>query len=177
MHTMTAIPSTDPPASADPRADWIARHQGAIWRYLRYLGCERDAAEDLLHDTLLAGLRHGIHHRPAGQARAWLRTTAKNLVSDRRRGAARRAVFASLELAEAIWQEQEGSPRRDALRECLLLLDGRSRRAVELRYGQGHGRAAIAGALGIGEEGVKSLLQRVRQLLRECIERRCGDED
>ncbi|HEX5054582.1 MAG TPA: RNA polymerase sigma factor [Planctomycetota bacterium] len=170
------MPSTDPPAPADPRADWIAAHQRAIWRYLRYLGCERDVAEDLLHDTLLAGLRHGMHSRPAGQARAWLRTTAKHLVTDRQRGAARRATVAWLELAEVIWQEQEGSPRRDALRECLSLLDGRSARAVELRYGQGHGRAAIAAALGIGEEGVKSLLQRVRQLLRACIERRCGDE-
>jgi RNA polymerase sigma-70 factor (ECF subfamily) len=177
MHTVTAIPSPEPPAPPDPRADWIGSHQGPVWRYLRYLGCERDVAEDLLHDTLLAGLRHDIHQRPAGQARAWLRTTAKNLFTDRLRGAARRAMFASLELADAVWQEQEGSPRRDALRECLALLDGRSRRAVELRYGDGRGRGAIAGALGIGEEGVKSLLHRVRQVLRACIERRCGDED
>lgn len=177
MPDVAAVPERFEPACDDPRADWVARHQGAVWRYLRYLGCARDLAEDVLQEALLAGLRQGIDGRSDGPARTWLRATARHLFVDRLRGRRRAAVVEIADLAEVVWQQQEERPRRAALHECLQLLDGRARRCVELRYGEGWSRERIAAALGIGDEGVKSLLQRTRALLRACIERRCGDDD
>ncbi|HLQ37550.1 MAG TPA: hypothetical protein VK348_07100, partial [Planctomycetota bacterium] len=62
-----------------------------------------------------------------------------------------------------------------ALRACVERLDGRARRAVELSYGIGaddpSSRARVAVELGMKENGVKTLLQRVRQTLRECVQR------
>ena len=51
-----------------------------------------------------------------------------------------------------------------------------ARRAVELACGLGasdaQSRMAIAAELGLHENGVKTLMQRVRQQLRACVERR-----
>lgn len=162
-------------AAPDPREVWVERHQRALWRYLLYLGAGREAAEDLLQETLLAGLRHGVHAAAEGVARAWLRTTARRLLVDRARRERRSLRTAELDAADAVWRQQDTEPRLQALRECLAQLDGRGRRALELRYGEGLDRAAIAAELGLGEEGVKSLLHRTRQALRLCIERRCDD--
>jgi RNA polymerase sigma-70 factor (ECF subfamily) len=60
----------------------------------------------------------------------------------------------------------------DALRECVEQLDRRARRAVDLQYRDHAGREAIAAELDMKPDGVKTLLRRTRQLLRECIERK-----
>jgi len=174
MQILAAIPYDHADVPSDPRAAFVAAHQGAIWRYLRYLGCDRERSEDLLQDALLLGLRAGIHQRSGGQARAWLRTTARHLVLDRVRAEGRRPEHIGLPEVDVVWQEEEESPRREALRECLATLDGRSRGVLELRYGRGLGWRAIGDRLGgMKEQGVKTLLKRVRGALRACIERRC----
>ena len=177
MQSLAATPRNPNREPPDPRAAWVRAHQGAIWRYLRFLGCSRDHAEDLLQEALLAGLEHGVDQRPAGQARAWLRTTARNLLIDRSRAARRQPERTGLDAADAIWQEQEESRRREALRTCLSTLDGRSRRALDLRYAQNLGWSEIGHSLGMRDQGAKSLLQRIRRALRDCIERRCADEE
>jgi DNA-directed RNA polymerase specialized sigma24 family protein len=60
----------------------------------------------------------------------------------------------------------------DALRDCVEQLESRSRMAVDLQYRVEAGREAIAAALGMKPDGVKTLLRRVRQVLRECVERK-----
>jgi hypothetical protein len=54
-------------------------------------------------------------------------------------------------------------------------LDGRARRAIELSYGIGaddaQDRDAVARALDLQPNGLKTLLQRTRKLLRDCIGR------
>ena len=64
----------------------------------------------------------------------------------------------------------------DALRACVAGLDNRARRALELRYRDEATRTDMAADLGMSEEGVKSLLARIRDRLRDCIERRLADD-
>jgi hypothetical protein len=45
---------------------------------------------------------------------------------------------------------------------------------VQRSYRDGEDRRTIALALGMKENGVKTLLQRVRAVLRACVERRLG---
>ena len=62
--------------------------------------------------------------------------------------------------------------RLDHLDECVGKLDPRSRRLCELRYRDGLKPAAIAAALAMSANTVSKALQRIRDQLRSCIERR-----
>ena len=64
----------------------------------------------------------------------------------------------------------------DALQKCLRELPERSRTVLRLRYGENLDRKAIAERVGLGAEGVKSLLVRLREQLGLCVRRRMGDE-
>lgn len=64
--------------------------------------------------------------------------------------------------------------RLDRLGECLGLLDGRARKLCELRYRDDLKPAAIAPLVGMTANTVAKALQRVRDRLRECIEREPG---
>lgn len=60
----------------------------------------------------------------------------------------------------------------DHLQECVGRLDQRSRRLCELRYRDDLKPAAIAAALEMSANAVSKALQRIRDQLRSCIERR-----
>ena len=146
-----------------------------MWRYLRFLGCAADLADDFAQDTMLAALRT---FPAAAPPMAWLCTTARNRLRMHLRTAGREV--ADLDTLHAQWEEVTGDDGGDAqlaaLRRCLHELPERSRRAVELRYGDGVARAAIARELGLGEEGVKSLLVRLRAALAACMQRRAQED-
>ena len=65
----------------------------------------------------------------------------------------------------------------DALRECVEQLEGRCRQAIDLHYRDGAGREAIAERLEMKPDGVKTLLRRTRQVLRECVERKLNQRN
>ena len=66
----------------------------------------------------------------------------------------------------------DGDAWRTALSECLQHLAERPRRILDLRYRDKHPIGQIAITTGMKESGVKTLLGRVKQKLRECIERK-----
>lgn len=154
----------------------VQQHQAEVWRHLRFLGATAELADDLTQETFLQLLRAPFEDR-GPQARAgWLRTVARNLYVK----SFRRPPWPTAEVdeLEAAWQGFAGDDAGDTaiahLRTCLEQLDGRARQAIELHYEQRRSRSHIGERLGIGEDGVKSLLRRTRTLLRECIERRGG---
>jgi RNA polymerase sigma-70 factor (ECF subfamily) len=158
----------------DSAASLVREHQVEVWRYLRYLGASPDLADDLAQETFVQLLRAPYEERGPAARSAWLRTVARNLFWK----AHRRTPMAQVEL-EAIEAAFAGFTRDDGgegalaeLRLCLDELDGRARTAVRLHYEERRSRRDIGRQLQIGEDGVKSLLRRVRALLRACIERR-----
>ena len=56
--------------------------------------------------------------------------------------------------------------------ECVEELDGRARRAIQLRYGGNLRTAQIARAMQLSDGAVRMLLSRARSLLRKCVEAR-----
>jgi RNA polymerase sigma-70 factor, ECF subfamily len=157
----------------------IRRHQLGLWRYLRSLGAAADLAEDVMQDTFLVAMRRLHDERDDAATAAFLRQTAKHLLLRRRRDQGRREALL-VENADRWWQDaaagDDGERWLAALRACVATLDGRAREVVERFYGDGLDREATAAALGMKENGVKTLLQRVRAVLRECIERRLGGD-
>lgn len=170
---MTAV--SDQPRTTQ-LADLVRQHQAGVWRYLRYLGADPPEADDLTQETFLSVARKPFEERCPKQSAAYLRTVAGNQLRMLRRKQKREADCVSLEAAEAIWAEAAGDDGLetylDALRKCLETLDGRARQAIDLHYREQTSRDQTAQRLDMKPEGIKTLLRRTRQVLRECIERR-----
>lgn len=71
---------------------------------------------------------------------------------------------------EAVSVDQ--SQKLDFLQDCLQGLEGRARQICDLRYRHDQKPAAIAEAIGMTANSVAKALQRIREQLRECIERK-----
>ena len=165
------------PSAESPGSRWIEATLPSLWRFLRRLGCSREVAEDLAQDACLAALEKGVHGWPDPQAMAWVIASARNLFRAHLRANGRRPRLLE---SPASWPQQElAEPAfaqlRGALRRCLLQLAPRARRALEMRYRHGAGRVEIGREIGIRAQGVKALLQRTRNQLRQCIARNSDD--
>jgi RNA polymerase sigma-70 factor (ECF subfamily) len=155
----------------------VRRHQADVWRYLRYLGCDAVEAEDLTQETFLAVLRSPFEQRSPVETAAYLRRVARNQLLMLRRRQGREPALAELTAAENVWAgviiEGRFDPYLAALEECLKsVIAPRAREAVAMHYSDGASREAIATALKMTTDGVKTLLRRTRAALRECIERK-----
>lgn len=174
---MTA--ATAPPAVEPTRAKQLARlvheHQPTVWRLLRFLGADPAEADDLTQETFLAVARSNFEENSVRQTSAYLRTVARNQLLMLRRSQRRQISTVELEAAESVWADQVEHAGWDAmtdtLRDCVEKLDGRAAQAIKLCYTQGESRDAIAETLGMKADGVKTLLRRTRDVLRECVER------
>lgn len=154
----------------------VRTHQADVWRYLRYLGASAADADDLTQETFLAVGRSKFEERSPAQTAGYLRTVARNQLLMARRRQGREVSTVELEAAETVWAERVGPSGMDgyldALADCAETLNGRAREAVQLFYHERQGRAEIAASLEMKPDGVKTLLRRTREVLRECIERR-----
>lgn len=160
----------------------VKAHQAELFRYMRYLGADRAAAEDLVQETFLAAFRSdAVPETDDDRTLArWLRGVARNLFLQHCRRSRRTPVTvdaAALEQAETTWREAflrggDGFDTVEALRRCLEGLSADQRRALDLRYAERRSRAEMAALLRMTENGVKSLLRRLRARLAECVERR-----
>jgi RNA polymerase sigma-70 factor, ECF subfamily len=155
----------------------IQAHQAEIWRYLRYLGCEAAEAEDLTQETFLAALSGTAVELDGPRRSAYLRTVARNLFLKSKR---RAVVSLDLDAAERVWtafaREDGGASSLDALRSCVEALDGRAKKALELRYAARSSNAAMAASLDLAQEGVKTLLRRLKERLKDCVERKLAHD-
>jgi len=172
----TVIEPTEVVLEALSLADIIDQHQADVWRYLRYLGAEASDADDLTQETFLALNRSNFEHRTTVETAAYLRTVARNQLLMLRRRQGRQLDTIQLEAAEQVWSKTTSNTGIGAILEtladCLKTVDGRAREAIDLFYRDGLSRKAMAAALNIKPEGVKTLLRRTRDVLRDCIQRK-----
>ena len=179
---MTSESPTSPPATPPAAAQRLDRsaaeqlwgeHAAQLRRYLRVLGAAGQDLDDLLQETFVVLLQRPFEVRSGAQVATFLRSTARFLFLRRDRGR-----LPEVEAADAVWERNCGNDDGDgylaALRECVEQLPERSRRLVELGYDDELGRAAIARELGMKADGVKTALRRLRDGLRQCVERRLG---
>lgn len=159
------------PAPAAPAAE-ADRERRRVWRYLRALGASAAEAEDLAQETMLAALRAqsaAIADRDAfvlGIARnQWLRSRRWW-----RRRREREIAVAVDQLWAATAAADDGDELIARLRTCLERLQPRARLALELHYREGLRWPEIAPRVGLAVNGAKTLAQRSRQALRQCIE-------
>jgi RNA polymerase sigma-70 factor, ECF subfamily len=170
----TPVPATP----SEPAEATIPRHLLAVWRYVRMLGASPELADDLTQEAFVVAVRREALAADPAAALTFLRRTARFLFLRHLRDRDDAVLLA--DAVDEVWARDcvadGGDGLRDALRACVAELQGRARLAVERSYGLGsdapHRRDAVARELGMQPNGVKTLLQRVRQQLRACIERR-----
>jgi len=177
MQTVAPTAPSDPHAArtTDPAA--LRRQLHALWRYLRMHGASAHEADDLAQEAFVVALQKGADRADPAALAVFLRRTGRFLFLRARAGGRPAEQLATA--VDQLWDRDCAHDRGDgllaALRACVERLDGRARRAVELSYGIGaddpSSRARVAVELGMKENGVKTLLQRVRQTLRECVQR------
>jgi RNA polymerase sigma factor (sigma-70 family) len=175
---MTAEPLPAQPLAADG-GERFARFGNGLRRYLRFLGAAAEVADDLAQETLLRALRPGFDAAATG-AFGWLRTTARNLFWRHLAARAREpdlAAWDALDTAFGKWADDGGDHYARALDRCVEALGERERQLLAARYGRAASRGAIARELGLGDEGAKTLLRRVKARLRLCIEQRLRTEE
>jgi len=173
----------------------VRRHQSQVWWYLRLLGADPATADDVTQDTFVAVMRRPFDDYEPRATAAYLRTVAKRtyfalLKQQKRSPEVVSADFSDQAWAaclednssfEALWQhlthgevtEADAFNRKlQALKSCLGVLAPKAREALRLRYEERESRERTAQLLGMTSNGVKSLLQRSRAALRDCIERK-----
>ncbi|MCZ7604560.1 MAG: sigma-70 family RNA polymerase sigma factor [Planctomycetota bacterium] len=160
--------------ATDPdRETLVRRHHLGVWRYLRFLGADRALADDLTQETFLVFLRKPFNFMGHESTAGYLRGIARYVWLEERRST---VTTAELDAADAAFAQHagpsEGDDYLDALRECEKTLAGKAREAVQLQYRDRLSLEQIGETLDMKPNGVKTMLQRARQHLRECVERR-----
>lgn len=149
-----------------------------LWRYLRMHGAKPEQAEDLAQEAFVLALRKGALRFDPPARLAFLQRTARFLFLRACRARDPQTI-ALADAVDTLWQRDcaDGGDQLMAdVRGCVAELGERARRAVESAYGldgdDPASRAQIAAELGLQENGVKTLLQRAREALRACLERK-----
>jgi RNA polymerase sigma-70 factor (ECF subfamily) len=161
-------------ASEFDLAALVRAHQAELYRYLRFLGCEGALAEDLTQETFLALVRNPLVLENVGSLPSYLRSIARNLFFKRAQKASPGIPLEEVPDADAVWsavvKDRDAGPYLEALRACVDGLDERSRRALDLQYHEHSPMDMTARLLDLSREGVKTLLRRIRERLKACVE-------
>jgi RNA polymerase sigma-70 factor (ECF subfamily) len=140
----------------------------ALRRYARALTREREAADDLVQDTLVRALRseHLFH---GGEIRNWLFTILINLNRNRLRTLSRRPQYAPLEDADAPDTAVPEAGGRDVARALAALADDQ-RATLLLVALEGLSYREVAEVQGVAIGTVMSRLARARAQIRAYLD-------
>ena len=161
----------------------MAKHRAAIYGYIYASVRSHVDAEDIFQDVFVAVLGSISQLEEEDGFFSWVREIAfrRIMAFFRNRGREQpfnpHVVAALAEAAGYLQQHAPVSDRREALLECLDRLPKQSRELVELRYGSsGEHLEVVARYLGKSVKAIYSRLDRIRAILRECVQRRLSRE-
>src|SRR5688572_3620087 len=165
------------PMSGSPGAppDDVVRHGSALRALALALLRDRDEAEDAVQETWVRFLQRPPE-RTDGVG-TWLAAVLRNLVSNRRRDAARREARRREVARPAEIDPGESAEREAALRavvEAVLTLPEPDKSIVMLRYFEDCSPREIAARLGLEPSQVHGRLHRAHAKLRARLEREPG---
>ncbi|HSK94740.1 MAG TPA: RNA polymerase sigma factor [Candidatus Angelobacter sp.] len=160
--TVEALRRSEPEVLADLLEQHGAEIQGVAYLILH----DRQAAEDVLMDTLIAALDRGATLRDGGALRVWLLRIATNLALSKRRRE-RRVVW--LDVLPEAPAPQTDTTDRLVLLAGLAALPPRSRAAVVLHYYADLPVAEVAAAMGTSQNTVKTQLRTALGRLRASV--------
>ncbi len=181
-------PARPPSSLPDPAPDvagvkkfdrLLAECSAAVRLYVRSLMPGYEGADDLAQETLLRLWEKREQFIPGSNFKAWAFQIVKYLVLNQRRKLARsRVVLLDEEMMDAVdrrWLETEPmltDAHHTALTACLEQLKPEDQRLLHARYATDVSLETYAQSEGTRPGTLKARLFRLRDALRECIERR-----
>ncbi len=161
-------------------AQLVVKHRHGLLAYLYGVIPDAHVAEDLFQEVCVVAVRKAAEFQDGTNFVAWARSIARHKLREqlRRRSGVSvdDAFFEGVESAfDAAGAGADPDARKEALRRCLGEVQDRARQMLVWRYEEGLSAAAIAERMGQSRAAVNSLLQRVRELLRDCVQRRSAE--
>jgi RNA polymerase sigma-70 factor (ECF subfamily) len=149
-------------------------HLPMLLAYSRAICGDFHRAQDVVQETALVAYRNLSHLFPEADFASWLKAIARRQSLAARRKAGKLATWTdeAIEAAYADPTPQAVGPERDALERCIEALEAQPRSIVRGHYFDGHPLAALAAAMDLNLNTVKTVLHRARLKLLECVERR-----
>ena len=152
-------------------------HSEALYRYVVRRTGDAEEARDVVQETLLRAWRNPeVLQRPDEGVRAWLFTTARNLVIDDLRSARRKREYAAETLPDQWCVDQSRADHTQAVldswivADALLALSAEHRAVVVGAYYGGRSVAELAHELDIPPGTVKSRLHYGLRALRLALQ-------
>ncbi|MEN9576715.1 MAG: hypothetical protein RL514_4570 [Verrucomicrobiota bacterium] len=163
---------------SDAFAALLDRHLSHVRTFLALKAPVPQLVDELAHDTFVFAYRHLDEFDPDTSFRAWLRAIAWNLLRAEVQRFARERVqlerFAAWQLEEWTAAAPEPSAEAEHLVACVGELPEPLRQLVALKYQEERSGDEIAAHLNRSAVWVRVSLFRVRQLLRDCVERKAA---
>ena len=150
----------------------IARWHGPLWKYLRRLTGDDDAAAESVQDVWLRVLRGIPRLRDGSRLRAWIFGIARRVVMDRLRDKYAEPTLVPVDELDLEGPESSNELERDLglLQDELARLPVTERDALALFYLKELTQTEMSEVLGIPIGTVKSRLFRARNILRSQLE-------
>ena len=182
-------------SSATDAEAWLLEHGDALYRYARSRVSNRDEAEDLVQDVLLAALQSRDRFQGRASVRTWLMSILRHKIGDHHRRVA--SSMPSIEpnlspgpdpvtdryfTGKGLWRKAIASWKApdqaledrefwDVLDRCLGRLPRSLSSVFILRELEDVDTAELVRTVAISESNLRVRLHRARLLLRECLEK------
>jgi RNA polymerase sigma factor (sigma-70 family) len=151
--------------TAVPFEELFERHYPDVFRYALVLTNSREDAEDVAAETFARAWRAFSQHRePQGLPLPWLFTIARNIATDWWRRLSRRATH---RLPRHDEHSHDGVESLLWLESLVRALPPRQREVIALRYHRDLSDREIGRVMGLSESGVRSLVARAIETLRQ----------
>lgn len=149
--------------------------------FIRAIVLSQHAAEDIHQEVVIEALQKAETIGDSQHLLAWARQVAKAKAFNylkRQKHHPQVIDPELLDLLEPVWQAESdvlGPTMMEALNECLQSLTPRSRRLVDLRFGDRMNGSQMSEALGLKVPSVYMALSRVYRVLDECVRRKIAN--
>lgn len=171
---------------------WLDEYGDVLYRYAKSRVGRRDVAEDLVQETLLAGIRGQQHFREQSSERTWLVGILKRKIADYFRQCARDVSPVSLsstddwtdslfdnrgrwKSAPSVWEHSPSAPLErsefwQVFTDCLGKIPERMRKAFSRREIDELSTELICQEMGVTPTNLWVLLYRARLRLWKCLD-------
>lgn len=151
--------------------------QPIVSAYVTSVVRDFSARDDVLQEIAIAVIDSFRNYDPTRPFVGWALGIAQNQVGLYLRRVRRDRHHFDEEMARSLADSfaevaAEPSPELSFLRDCLSELEGRAKQLCDLRYQHDLKPAAIGQAVGMSANSVAKALQRIREQLRSCIDRK-----
>jgi RNA polymerase sigma-70 factor (ECF subfamily) len=172
--SLPTLPERDEPPSAEPEARFTQLYEenfDFVWRSVRMLGVQPDAADDAAQDVFLVAHRRLADFEGRSAPRTWLFAIALRVVSDYRRSRRRkmrlleRVMNLDRAPAHTPFDGAVGTEQRDALLSALDALPDDQRAVFVLADVEEMSAPEIASALDVNLNTVYSRLRTARKTM------------